>query len=55
VVFSSWFGLLVSALGISVAYYPPFWLFCALSLSIYIYYEKIKELVRRVEEVLNIQ
>ncbi len=51
VIFSSWFGMLMSALGISIAYYPPFWLYCALSLSVFIYYEKIKLLVKQAEGV----
>jgi hypothetical protein len=53
VVFSSWFGLLVSALGISVAYYPPFWLFCALSVSIYLYFARIRSLVEQTEKMLE--
>jgi hypothetical protein len=52
VVFSSWFGLLVSALGISVAYYPPFWLFCALSVSIYVYFARIKNIIKQTEDEL---
>jgi hypothetical protein len=53
VVFSSWFGMLVAAVGISVAYYPPFWLYCALSLSIHIYFERIRTLVRQTEKLMN--
>lgn len=52
-IFSSWFGLLAAALGISIAYYPPFWLYCALSLGMFIYIKKIQGLVLQIENAVK--
>jgi len=52
VIFSSWCGVLAAALGISVAYYPSFWLYCALSAAFVSYAQGIKSLALRLETMI---
>ena len=39
---SGWFGFLASATGISVSYYPTFWLMLSFSTAIYSYWSKLE-------------
>ncbi|HMO18095.1 MAG TPA: O-antigen ligase family protein [Oligoflexia bacterium] len=50
--FSAWFGMLVSALGISVAYYPSFWMYTALTASFYLYGERVKRFCMEFEKLI---